>query len=394
MPVALMRGGPVRGLFVQAHDLPTSPRARDALLRRALGGPDPRGRFVDGLGAALGRGGRVVVVSRSQRPGCDIEFLLGAPSADGALIDWAGPCGAVVAAVGPFAIGEGLFPADDGLVRLRLLHATSGARIDAFVPVRRGEVVQEGAFVDDGVPFPAAEIRLEHLEPAMEPFPTGRLREALAVPAHGEVEATLLDVGGPLALLRADALGLSGRESPQELVRARRALERIEAVRRAAAARFGLGDPARSPDGVPRIAWVARPAAYRSAAGADVPADAIDLLLREPPGADEAVGDDALALAVAVAAAVPGTVVADVARTLPGVATRIGVADGVAAVGAEVAWRDAGGRAGWRVERCVLSRGARRLFDGALYVPEPAPGSGRAVRAGGTGSSAGSAHRD
>lgn len=391
-----MRGGPVRGLFVHADDLPAAPRARDALLRRALGGPDPQGRFADGLGALLEGGGRVVVVRRSRRAGCDVEFLAGALSRDGAALDWGVACGAIVAAVGPFALQHGLFPADDGLARLRLLHATSGERIDAFVPVRRGEVVEEGAFAEDGVPFPGAEIRLEHLEPADAPLPTGRVREPLAVPGLGEVEASLLDVGGAAVIVRAGALGLTGRESPRELARARAVLERVEALRRAAAERLGRDDPRASRDAAPRVAWVAAPAAYRLPGGGDVPADAVDLLLREPPGGDgDRDGDRtlALALAVAVAAAVPGTVVADVARTLPGVATRIGAADGTATVCAEVAWRDGGSRAGWRVERCVRSSGARRLFAGVLHVPEPPAGPGRHGGGGPGGSAAGSSHR-
>ncbi len=393
MPVALMRGGPVRGLFVHAQDLPVAPRARDALLRRALGGPDPGGRFADGLGALLDGGGRVVVVRRARRADCDLEFVAGAPSRDGALIDWGAPPGAIVAAVGPFALRQGLLPAGDGLARLRLLHATSGERIDAFVPVRGGEVVEEGAFVEDGVPFPGAEVRLEHLEPSDAPLPTGRVRESLSVPGLGEVEASLLDVGGAAVLVKAGALGLTGREPPRELARARDVLERIEALRRAAAARLGPGDPRASRDAAPRVAWVANPATYRLPDGGDVPADAVDLLLREPPGRDGD-GDGTLALAVAVAAAVPGTVVADVARTLPGVATRIGAADGTVTVCAEVAWRDGGPRAGWRVERCVRSSGARLLLAGALHVPEPAAGSGGPGGGRADGSAAGSSHRD
>jgi 2-methylaconitate cis-trans-isomerase PrpF len=384
--ITLMRGGPAQALFVHAHDLPSSPRARDALLLRALGGPDPRGRFVDGVGGAIAGGARIVVVARSQRAGCDLEFLVGAASADAALLDWTVPCGGLAAAVGPFAVHERVFPADDGLARLRLLHATTGERIDAFVPVRRGEVVEEGGFAGEGVPFPGVEIRLEHLAPAGDPFPTGLPREALAVPGLGEVEATLIDVGGPAVFVKADALGLTGREPPEEVARARRTLERIEAIRLAAAARLGLGEPARLRPEVPRVAWVAKPAAYRASGGADVPADAIDLLVRERGPA--AVGADPVdgALAVAVAAAVPGTVVADVARTLPGVATRIGAAGGTAAVGAEVAWRE---RAGWRVERCVLSRGARRLMVGEVFVPGPV----QTARDAPAGRPAGSAHR-
>jgi hypothetical protein len=385
LPVTLMRGGDSQALFVHAHDLPTSPRARDALLLRALGAPDPRGRFADGLGGAMAGGARVVVVARSQRAGVDLEFRAGAVPADPAdTIDWTRPRGALVAAVGPFAIHERVLPVDEGLARLRLLDASSGERIDAFVQVRDGDVLEADGLAGDGGPFHGAEVRLEFVAPASDPFPTGLMREPLAVAGLGEVEATLVDVGGPVVFVKAGALGLSGREAPGEVARATRAAGRIEAIRCAAAARLGLGEPSRPTSGSPRVAWVAPPAGYRASGGEDVPADAIDLLVREParPGHDAADG----ALAVAVAAAVPGTVVADVARTLPGVATRIGAATGAVAVAAEVAPRPGGG---WRVERCVLSRGARRLLAGEAFVPQPLP----ARSAGPTGRPAGSAHR-
>jgi 2-methylaconitate cis-trans-isomerase PrpF len=307
-----------------------------------------------------------------------------APADPAGTIDWTRPRGALVAAVGPFAIHERVVPAEEGLARLRLLDASSGERIDAFVQVRDGEVLESHGLAGDGVPFPGAEVRLEFVAPAADAFPTGLPREPLAVAGLGEVEATLVDVGGPAVFVKAAALGLSGREAPGEIARARRTAERIEAIRLAAAVRLGLGGPSRLPPGLPRVAWVAQPAGYRASGGEDVPADAIDLLVRESarPGFDAADS----ALAVAVAAAVPGTVVADVARTLPGVATRIGAAAGAVAVAAEVAPRTGGG---WRVERCVLSRGARRLLAGEAFVPQPEP----ARSAGPTGRPAGSAHR-
>jgi probable AcnD-accessory protein PrpF len=376
IPAAYMRGGTSKGVFFQAGDLPSSPRARDALLLRVIGSPDPYGRHTDGLGGATSSTSKVVLVSRSQRPGCDVDFLFGAVSIGEPVIDWSGNCGNLSAAVGPFAISEGMYAARDGVNQVRIWQANLGERIDAYVTVRDGEVVESGDFMEDGVPFPAAEVRLEFLEPAEAVFPTGDARETLEVPGHGAYEVSLVSAGNPTVFVRAEALALSGREMPDEVNRNRRLLERVEALRAQAAVRMGLASSAeeatRSRPATPKVAWVAKPASYRSSAGVEVAADAIDLLARiVSMGKLHHAFTGTGSIALAVAAAVPGTVVADVARTLPGVATRIGHVSGTLAVGAEVSWRDApGGRRSWQVDKCVLSRSARRLMTGVVYVPQ------------------------
>ncbi|HYF60828.1 MAG TPA: 2-methylaconitate cis-trans isomerase PrpF [Burkholderiaceae bacterium] len=376
IPAVHMRGGTSKGLFFHARDLPASPRARDALLLRAIGSPDPYARHTDGLGGATSSTSKVVLVSRSERPGCDVDFLFGQVAIDAPVIDWSGNCGNLSAAVGPFAIAEGLCPAPpDGAARVRIWQANLGERIDAFVPMRGGEVVETGSFVEDGVPFPGAEIRLEFLEPAEELFPTGLPRETLEVPGHGRIEATLVTAGNPTVFVRAEALGLDGRETAGDVDRNRGLLERLEAIRARAAVRMGLAASAeeatRSRPATPKVAWVARPAAFRSSAGVEVPADSIDVLARiMSMGKLHHAFTGTGSIALAVAAAVPGTVVADAARTLPGVATRIGHASGTIAVGAEVSCSPgADGRPRWTVDKCVLSRSARRLMRGEVFVP-------------------------
>ncbi|RPH44809.1 MAG: 2-methylaconitate cis-trans isomerase PrpF [Burkholderiales bacterium] len=376
VPVVLMRGGARRAAFFHAHDLPNAPRARDAVLVRAMGGSDAAGERIDGLGPGQDGVARMVVVSRSQRPGCDIDFMCGTLAAGAATIDWGGPCGALAAAVGPFAIAERLFAGAEGPTRVRLQHVPDGTRIDAYVPVSAGEVSEQGTFVEDGVPFASAEVRLEWIEPSDAPFPTGRPRDVLELPDGLAIESTLVAVDEPMAFVRADALGLSGRESAADIDRNRRLLERVEALRLQAAVRMGLADSAqaalrvRAP--MPALCWIARPAAYRGTAGAEVAAESVDLLARCVIGGRLQVAPGgAGSLALAVAAAVPGTVVAEVARTLPGVPTRIGHPSGSRAAGAEVSSRiGADGRPRWRVERCLLSHGARRLLTGEVHVPE------------------------
>lgn len=384
IPAVYMRGGTSKGVFFHARDLPPYAGERDALLLRLLGSPDPHGGQADGMGAGSAATSKVALVSPSRRDDCDVDYLLGAVCIDRPLIDWSGNCDDLSAAVGPFAIGEGLVPAAEGFTRVRIWQAGLGRRIDAFVPVRNGAVVETGGFVEDGLPFPSAEIRLEYLEPAGgEPgtcsalLPTGNPKDELEVPGLGRVAATMITAGGPTVFLRAAALGLTGREPLAELGRKRGLLERLEAVRAAAAVRMGLAagmlDASGGPASALEVCWVARPAAYRTGDGAEVPAERIDLLARLLSAGRLHPGcSGATSIALAAAAALPGTLVAEVARTLPGVPTRIGHAGGTLAVGADVSWRD--GR--WQVERAVLSRSARRLMSGWVHVPPAGESAG------------------
>jgi hypothetical protein len=306
-----------------------------------------------------------------------VDCLFGAVSVERPLIDWSCCSGDLAAAAGQFAVGEGLVAPAEGITRVRIRQANTGRRLDAFVPVRQGEVIESGGFQEDGVPFPSSEVRVELLDPAGgDPhaagalLPTGNAQDELQVHGVGRFTVTMIAAGDPTVFVRADALGLTGRELPIEVARDRRLLRRLDAIRAAAAQRMGLGgrpaDPALDRPGGPRICWVARPSAYRTSAGVEVCADRIDLLARIAftQGLLQAcTGTDSIVLAVA--AALPGTVVAEVSRTLPGVPTRIGHVSGTLAVGADVVRRD--GR--WQVDRAVLSHGARRLMSGWVHAP-------------------------
>ncbi len=376
IPAAILRGGSAKGLFVLARALPPDARRRDALLLRALGCPDPSGALLDGLGGAMPAASRVVLVWPSPADGRDVDCQVGALAVGGAAIDWGVDCGGLTAAVGPFAIGEGLLPPHEGETRVRLRRLDTGALVDVLVPVRQGEVVESGAFTEEGLPFAAAELRLEHLAPgrgvgAGALLPTAAVQERLKVPGAGTLAVTLLDAGDPTVFVRADALGLSGRELPETIERDRRLLDRLETVRAAGAVAMGVAETAaqasaRRPD-LPALVCVAKPAAYRTTSGAEVPAEQVDLLARRYAGGRVTRGcPEAGAIALAVAAAVPGTIVHEVARTLPGVPTRIGHVSGTLAVGAEVSCSPDGR---WQADKAVLSRSARQLMSGWVHLP-------------------------
>lgn len=374
IPAVYMRGGSSKGVFFHARDLPPAGPARDALLLRVIGSPDPYGKQIDGLGGATSSTSKVVVIAPSCRPDCDVDYLFGAPAIEVPVIDWSGNCGNLSAAVGPFAISEGLVQAPrDGLARVRIWQANLGKRILAHVPVANGEVQEEGDFRFDGVAFPAAEVVLDFLDPAGSDgsvLPTGRAVDELDVPGLGRLPVTLLNAGNPTVFVRAETLGLSGTETQAQVNGDGPLLARLEALRAAGAVAMGLAATAAQAKAerphTPKLCLIAPPQTYRVAGGKQVQAEELDVIARmismgklhhAIPGTG--------AVAVAVAAALPGTLVHTLTGDLDGRQVRIGHTAGTVAVGARA--REVGGV--WQVEKASMSRSARRLMEGWVRVP-------------------------
>ncbi|HUJ00003.1 MAG TPA: 2-methylaconitate cis-trans isomerase PrpF [Usitatibacter sp.] len=384
IPAVYMRGGTSKGVFFRAADLPADPASRDALLLRVVGSPDPYGKQIDGMGAATSSTSKIVLLAPSKRPGCDVDYLFGQVAIDRPLIDWSGNCGNLTAAVGPFALSQGWVDAPrDGLAPVRIWQANVAKRIVAHVPVRGGEVVEEGEFVLDGVAFPAAEIRIEFLEPggageeggtAGAMLPTGHLVDRLDVPGVGSVEATLITAGNPTVFVEASALGLSGSELQAQVNGARELLARCEAVRAHAAVAMGLAASAGEASGkrlhTPKIAFVSAPQPYAASSGKAIAASDIDITIRmlsmgQLHHAVTGTGAVATSVACAMEETIPNRVLR---RGSDPLATRIGHPSGVLRVGAAVA--RVGGE--WVVEKAVMSRSARRLMEGWVRVPADA----------------------
>jgi probable AcnD-accessory protein PrpF len=373
-----MRGGTSKGVFFRATDLPSDRAARDALLLRIVGSPDPYGQQMDGMGGGSSSTSKVVLLSPSQRPGHLIDYVFGAVAIDQPLIDWSGSCGNLAAAVAPAAIALGIVQvAPDGLARVPIWQANLGKTIVAHVAMRSGQVVERGDFVLDGVAFPAAEVKLEFLDPGggddgaavSALFPTGRVLDTLDVPDLGGAQATLIDAGNPLAIVEAKVLGLSGIEPRNEINADAALLQRAEQWRAAAAVTMGLASTmaqaTRERPATPRLAFIAPAQAYLASDGRRVDASAIDFIARTfSMGKLHHAMTGSGSIALAAAATVPGTVVERLLGR-PRSEVRFGHPSGVTAVAAQ-AESDGGN---WRIGRVELSRSARVLMEGWVRVP-------------------------
>ena len=382
IPATYMRGGTSKGVFFRLQDLPFAAQipgpARDALLMRVIGSPDPYGKHTDGMGGATSSTSKCVIISKSAAPGHDVEYLYGQVAIDTAFVDWSGNCGNLSSAVGPFAIANGLVdPArvpQDGMCTVRIWQANIGKTIVAHVPVTGGQVQETGDFELDGVTFPAAEIQLEFLDPADEGegggamFPTGKVEDTLDVPGVGALQVTMINAGIPTVFVDAAALGLEGTELQDAINGDPARLATFESIRAHAAVRMGLIDDiagAASRQHTPKVAFVAPPKDYTASSGKPVRADDVDLLVRAlSMGKLHHAMMGTCAVAIATAAAVPGTVVHRASKGREAGAVRFGHPSGTLRVGAEA--RQVDGQ--WQVTRAVMSRSARVLMEGQVRV--------------------------
>ena len=386
IPATYMRGGTSKGVFFRLDDLPEAARvpgpARDALLMRVIGSPDPYGKHTDGMGGATSSTSKCVIISRSTVPGHDVDYLYGQVSIDSAFVDWSGNCGNLSSAVGPFAIANGLVDPDrvpdNGTCTVRIWQANIGKTIVAHVPMTDGDVQETGDFELDGVTFPAAEIQLEFLDPSDDGdggamFPTGHLVDMLEVPGVGSFEATMINAGIPTIFLDAAALGYSGAELQDAVNEDKAALARFEAIRAHGAVRMGLIEDvsqAATRQHTPKVAFVAPPRDHVVSSGKAIAAGDVDLLVRAlSMGKLHHAMMGTASVAIATAASVPGTVVNRAAGGGARTAVNFGHPSGTLRVGAEAVERNGQ----WTVTKAVMSRSARVLMDGQVRVPAGTP---------------------
>lgn len=387
IPATYMRGGTSKGVFFRLEDLPLEARqpgaARDALLMRVIGSPDPYAQHIDGMGGATSSTSKCVIIAPSTRPGHDVDYLYGQVAIGEAFVDWSGNCGNLSSAVGPFAIANGMIPAErlvDGRVEVRIWQANIGKTIIAHVPVQDGQVLELGDFMLDGVAFPAAEIVLEFIDPSDDGedggamFPTGNVVDALDVPGVGTLQATMIAAGIPTVFIEAAAIGLSGSELQKDINADTARLAQFEAIRTAGALRMGLirdASEAAKRQHTPKVAFVAPPADYTASSGKTIHAADIDLRVRAlSMGKLHHAMMGTASVAIATAAAVPGTLVNRTAGGGERESVCFGHPSGTLRVGAAVENIDGQ----WTVKKAVMSRSARVLMRGEVHLPPVAAG--------------------
>ncbi len=385
IPATYMRGGTSKGVFFRLQDLPTGCQvpgeARDRLLLRVIGSPDPYGKQIDGMGAATSSTSKTVILSKSSRADHDVDYLFGQVSIDKPFVDWSGNCGNLSAAVGPFAISNGLVDPSrvprDGVAVIRVWQANIGKTIIAHVPMTNGAVQETGDFELDGVTFPAAEVQLEFMDPAAEEegaggsmFPTGHLIDDLEVPGVGVLKATMINAGIPTIFLNAEAIGYKGTELQDDINSDSKALAMFETIRAHGALRMGLIkqlSEAATRQHTPKVAFVAKPLDYVASSGKAVGAKDADLLVRAlSMGKLHHAMMGTAAVAIGTAAAIPGTLVNLAAGGGERTAVRFGHPSGTLRVGAQAT--QANGE--WVVTKAIMSRSARVLMEGWVRVPE------------------------
>lgn len=382
VPATYLRGGTSKGVFFNLEDLPVSAQtpgpARDALLLRVIGSPDPYGKHTDGMGGATSSTSKTVIVSKSSEPGHDVDYLFGQVAIDAPFIDWSGNCGNLSAAVGGYAITQGLIEPnrvpDNGIAEIRIFQVNIQKTIVAFVPISDGQVQETGDFELDGVTFPAAEVQLDFLDPADDSegpmFPTGNVADALEVPGIGTFNVTLINAGIPTIFINAADLGFSGNELQDDINNDSEILARFETLRTYGAIKMGLiiePSEAISRQHTPKVAMVAGPQDYIASSGSTVHAEDIDLLVRAMSmGKLHHAMMGTAAVAIGVAAAVPGTLVNLAAGGGERTSVRFGHPSGTLRVGAAAEQRNGQ----WTALKASMSRSARTLMEGWIRVPE------------------------
>lgn len=380
VPATYMRGGTSKGVFFNLTDLPkpaqVAGEARDNLLLRVIGSPDPYGKQTDGMGGATSSTSKTVILSKSEQADHDVDYLFGQVAIDKAFVDWSGNCGNLTSAVGAFAISNGLVDKnrvpDNGIAIVRVWQANIKKSILVNVPMTNGEVQETGDFELDGVTFPAAEVKLEFVDPADGDgalFPTGNVVDDLEVPDVGTLKATMINAGIPTIFINAEDIGYTGTELQDDINNDDAALKKLETIRAYGAVKMGLINninEAQARQHTPKVAFVAKPVAYNASSGKHIDAGSINLLVRAMSmGKLHHAMMGTAAVAIGTAAAIDGTLVNMAAGGGALSEVNFGHPSGTLKVGAEA--KKINGD--WQVTKASMSRSARVLMEGVVRVP-------------------------
>ena len=380
IPATYMRGGTSKGVFFSLQDLPEVAQvpgeARDKILLRVIGSPDPYGKQTDGMGGATSSTSKTVILAKSEKADHDVDYLFGQVSIDKPFVDWSGNCGNLTAAVGSFAISNGLVAADripeNGIAVVRIWQVNIEKTIVAHVPITNGEVQETGDFELDGVTFPAAEVQVDFMDPADGEgamFPTGNVVDELEVPGVGTFPATMINAGIPTVFANAEDIGYTGTELQGDINENKDALAMFETIRAYGAKRMGLIEnieEAEARQHTPKVAFVSKPKAYAASSGKQIGEGDIDLLVRAlSMGKLHHAMMGTAAVAIASASAVPGTLVNLAAGGGERDSVTFGHPSGTLRVGAGAKQEDGQ----WTATKASMSRSARVLMEGNVRIP-------------------------
>ncbi|RVU32351.1 MULTISPECIES: 2-methylaconitate cis-trans isomerase PrpF [Neptunomonas] len=380
IPATYIRGGTSKGVFFRRQDLPEAAQqpgeARDKILLRVIGSPDPYGQQIDGMGGATSSTSKTVILDKSSEPDHDVDYLFGQVAINKAFVDWSGNCGNLTAAVGAFAISGGLVDPsripENGICTVRIWQKNIKKTIIAHVPITNGEVQETGDFELDGVTFPAAEVVIEFMDPADgegSMFPTGNLVDDLEVPGVGTFKATFINAGIPTIFVNAEDIGYKGTELQKDINGNADELARFETMRAHGAVQMGLISDiseAAARQHTPKIAFVAPATDYEASSGKQISAGDIDVCVRAlSMGKLHHAMMGTASVAIATAAAVPGTLVNLAAGGGEREAVTFGHPSGTLRVGA--AAEEVNGD--WTAKKAVMSRSARVIMEGNVRIP-------------------------
>jgi len=380
IPATYMRGGTSKGVFFNLTDLPKEAQvageARDNLLLRVIGSPDPYGKQTDGMGGATSSTSKTVILSKSQQTDHDVDYLFGQVAIDRPFVDWSGNCGNLTAAVGSFAISNGLVDSsripENGIAVVRIWQANIKKTIIAHVPITNGEVQETGDFELDGVTFPAAEVKVEFINPSAGDaamFPTGNLIDDLEVPEIGTFKVTMINAGIPTIFLNAEELGYTGKELQPDINTDEKALAKFEKIRAYGAIKMGLIqhiDEAKTRQHTPKVAFVGKPLDYVSSSGKAISKTDIEVNIRAlSMGLLHHAMMGTAAVAIGTAAAIPGTLVNLAAGGGERDSITFGHPSGTLTVGAEAEYVNDK----WTAKKAIMSRSARVLMEGKVRIP-------------------------
>ncbi|MEI8669472.1 2-methylaconitate cis-trans isomerase PrpF [Pseudoalteromonas sp. B131b] len=380
VPATYMRGGTSKGVFFNLTDLPkpaqVAGEARDNLLLRVIGSPDPYAKQTDGMGGATSSTSKTVILSKSEQAEHDVDYLFGQVAIDKPFVDWSGNCGNLTSAVGAFAISNGLVDRsrvpNNGVAIVRVWQANIKKSILVHVPITNGEVQEIGDFELDGVTFAAAEVKLEFMDPADGDgalFPTGNVVDDLKVPGVGTLKATMINAGIPTVFINATDIGYTGTELQEDINNDVAALKKLETIRAYGAVKMGLItniSEAQVRQHTPKVAFVASPLDYKASSGKIIEAANINLLVRAMSmGKLHHAMMGTAAVAIGTAAAIEGTLVNIAAGGGALSEVNFGHPSGTLKVGAEA--KNTAGN--WLVTKASMSRSARVLMEGVVRVP-------------------------